>query len=1008
MGKKVSLYTGKQHQLKGQRRLLVGAPQAKALNKQKSLVTGGLYKCEISSNPSACERIIFDNEENLSIENKENQWMGVTVSSQGPGGKVLTCAHRYQQRQSVNKPSESRNIIGRCYVLSQDLTITSAKEDGGTWHFCKGRNPGHQRFGSCQQGLSATFDKDYHYFIFGAPGAHDWKGLVHLEQRNDSFFAMNIFFDGPFETGGETEKDPNLVPAPDNSYLGFSLDSGKSLTSKGQLTVVAGAPRAYYSGAVVLLKKGSEDSGILLEEYTLKGEGLASSFGYDVTVLDLNGDGWEDIVVGAPQYFEKDSEIGGAVYIYINKAGKWDKVKPTRIDGAADSMFGLVVENLGDINKDGHYDFAVGAPYEDSGAGKVHIYHGSATGEFTNKATQVLSGKPLGVRQFGYSLAGNMDLDRNSYPDLAVGSLSDSVFAFKARPVVNIEKEITFSPNKIDLSQKNCGNNFCLEVKTCLSYAANPESYAPTLTVMYYLEVDADRKKNNLEPRGKFTTTSDPENAHKSTGIITMDTKGKQNCVKRQLVIMEDIRDKLAAIPIDVSVNIQDAKRKRRQTQTSQLVPVLDAKDVKPTRTEVEFLKEGCGNDDVCQSNLKLEYRYGYTAAKEDTFTPVEMENEVPLISLSDQKSVALEVTVTNLNGDDAYEASVIANFPKSVTYSSYLAPRDQPQVTCKANTNGTVADCEVGNPFKRNSKTTFYIILGTTNMSFNTTEVDIELKLETTSNQQNLMPVKAKAKVAIMLQLSLSGQVEPSQVYFNEDVKAMTDIKTESDIGSAITHRFTIFNRGKRLKDIGTATLHIEWPKMTEANNDLLYLMKISSTELKQIDCSPTTEINRLNKEPVSRKRRGIDGTISRLIGEKKFQTLSCGSGTKCVTMKCPLGGLDNKATITLNSRLWNSTFVKEYSNFHYVEVMVKASLHVDSMTKNTLLQDTETQVRLTVFSERRAARYGGVAWWIILTSILLLLLLLGLLAFLLWKNGVFEKNRKDPSDKEKLTSNA
>ncbi|MED6262655.1 hypothetical protein ATANTOWER_023447, partial [Ataeniobius toweri] len=163
---------------------------------------------------------------------------------------------------------------------------------------------------------------------------------------------------------------------------------------------------------------------------------------------------------------------------------------------------------------------------------------------------------------------------------------------------------------------------------------------------------------------------------------------------------------------------------------------------------------------------------------------------------------------------------------------------------------------------------------------------------------------------------------------------------------------------------------------------------------------------------EPVSRKRRatkqGIDGTISRLIGKKKFQTLSCGSGTKCVTMKCPLGGLDNKATITLNSRLWNNTFVKEYSDFHYVEVMVKASLHVDSTTKNTLLQDTETQVRLTVFSERRAARYGGVAWWIILMSILLLLLLLGLLAFLLWKNGVFEKNGKDPSDKEKLTSNA
>lgn len=44
---------------------------------------------------------------------------------------------------------------------------------------------------------------------------------------------------------------------------------------------------------------------------------------------------------------------------------------------------------------------------------------------------QLLSGQPLGVRLFGYSLAGNMDLDKNTYPDLAVGSLSDAVFMFR-------------------------------------------------------------------------------------------------------------------------------------------------------------------------------------------------------------------------------------------------------------------------------------------------------------------------------------------------------------------------------------------------------------------------------------------------------------------------------------------------------------------------------------------------------------------------------------------------
>lgn len=140
-----------------------------------------------------------------------------------------------------------------------------------------------------------------------------------------TFFSLPIpiFNDGPFETGDERKLDDKQVPTPDNSYLGkahftmipmihslevdlpsmflivtimnfvigFSLDTGKLLTASGELTVVAGAPRAFYSGAVVLLKKGGPDTRSMEPEHILKGEGLASSFGYDLTVLDFNGDG---------------------------------------------------------------------------------------------------------------------------------------------------------------------------------------------------------------------------------------------------------------------------------------------------------------------------------------------------------------------------------------------------------------------------------------------------------------------------------------------------------------------------------------------------------------------------------------------------------------------------------------------------------------------------------------------------------------------------------------------
>lgn len=51
----------------------------------------------------------------------------------------------------------------------------------------------------------------YHFILLG---------IVRVEQKNNTFFDMNIFEDGPYEVGGETDHDESLVPVPANSYLG--------------------------------------------------------------------------------------------------------------------------------------------------------------------------------------------------------------------------------------------------------------------------------------------------------------------------------------------------------------------------------------------------------------------------------------------------------------------------------------------------------------------------------------------------------------------------------------------------------------------------------------------------------------------------------------------------------------------------------------------------------------------------------------------------------------------
>uniref|UniRef100_A0A672NG36 Integrin alpha-6-like n=1 Tax=Sinocyclocheilus grahami TaxID=75366 RepID=A0A672NG36_SINGR len=897
--------------------LLVGSPRARALPGHKSTITGGMYNCDINSLSQSCQRVMFDNEENLAAENKQNQWMGVTVQSQGPGGKILVCAHRYQRRMFVDSAQELRDLTGRCYVLSEDLTINHASdEDGGAWMFCNGRNRGHERFGSCQQGLSATFTKDRHYLVFGAPGAYNWKGVVRMEQKNSSLWEETSFDDGPYEVGDESRLDFA------NSYLGFSLDSGKMLTKRGQLTIVAGAPRANHSGAVVLLKKDEVKSYMLTAEYILEGAGLASSFGYDLAVLDINGDGWQDIVVGAPQFFIKDGDIGGAIYVYLNKEGAWDKITPKKIEGAAYSMFGLAVENMGDVNLDGYDDVAVGAPYDSNEAGNVYIFHGSPQGL---KKAQVLGGKDHNVKLFGYSLAGNMDLDRNNYPDLAIGSLSDSVFVYRARSVISIEKTVTTTPKELDLTKKNCGENICLDVKACFKFSVKPKTYNPTL-MQYSIKVESERKKLNLPSRVIFTPRS--ANDYESTGVVELKSQGTESCVTRGLKLQETLRDKLRGIPIEVSVEILNpSTRRKRQNALPNLLPILDSNQ---DATTVQFIKEGCGADHVCQSDLHLQYKFHTREPNRDVFNPLPEENGVPILSLSDQKDIVLEIKVVN-QGEDAYEAQLTSSFPKSLSYSAVRTKSGV--ITCLANQNGSQADCELGNPFKRDAETTFYIILNTGGISLDTTEIEIDLKLKTTSDQKQLQAIKAKAIVKIQLLLSLSGIAKPSQLYFTGEVKGESAMKLASDVGSPIDYEFRVTNLGKPLKSFGTASMIIQWPKHNSQGKWLLYLMKMTSTGLDSFICSNQDEVNKLGLkvEPsVSRTKREIEetpakeGTVSLFTDKRKYTVLSCEDGAECITFKCPLMGMDSNAVISLRAYLWNSTFL-EVSMLHTLQTTLR-----------------------------------------------------------------------------------
>lgn len=58
--------------------------------------------------------------------------------------------------------------------------------------------------------------------------------------------------------------------------------------------------------------------------------------------------------MGAPNFFDRKAEIGGAVYVFLNPASHWEKARPIRLNGTYDSMFGMTVSSAGDLDWDGY------------------------------------------------------------------------------------------------------------------------------------------------------------------------------------------------------------------------------------------------------------------------------------------------------------------------------------------------------------------------------------------------------------------------------------------------------------------------------------------------------------------------------------------------------------------------------------------------------------------------------------------------------------------------------
>ncbi len=353
----------------------------------------------------------------------------------------------WQYQPGVNGPtpmfgeevSEAGDVNGDGYAdfLAGSHGWTDGQDDEGAAFLFLG-NPGDPILGWEQEGDEANtrfgesadggdVDGDgLAEILIGAPlrntgdPAPASEGVAHLYDTSSS---------GPVEGNAPNVADW-FQPGPAlYGQFGYSVDLAGDIDGDGFDDVVVGAP--YYEATLpgegaVFIYTGTPTGPSSSPWFWVPGGKDDAAFGQSVAIVgDVDGDGFEDVLVGAPGWDHSLSMVDGVGAALLLPGGSAPPTGPSwTFEGAqVGDGVGFAVSRAGDVNFDGYPDVAVGAPAWDAtdiDVGAAWVFHGSYAG-LPASPSWTLIGLNAGD-ELGYSLDCAGDVNGDLVDDLVVGT----------------------------------------------------------------------------------------------------------------------------------------------------------------------------------------------------------------------------------------------------------------------------------------------------------------------------------------------------------------------------------------------------------------------------------------------------------------------------------------------------------------------------------------------------------------------------------------------------------